>query len=52
MAWGQHKAGIVRAAIEGEVTPQVTASFLQEHEHVRFVVDQAGAGALTRYRTP
>ncbi|HTB80683.1 MAG TPA: glucosamine-6-phosphate deaminase [Opitutaceae bacterium] len=52
MAWGQHKAGIVRAAIEGEPTPQVPASFLQEHEHAQFVLDQAAAGALTRYRTP
>ena len=52
MAWGQHKAEIVRTAIEGPVTPQVTASFLQEHDHVQFVVDRAAAGALTRYRTP
>jgi glucosamine-6-phosphate deaminase len=52
MAWGQHKAGVVRAALEGELTPQVTASFLQEHDQARFVLDQAAAGALTRYRTP
>ncbi len=52
MAWGQHKAEIVRAAVEGPVTPQVTASFLQEHDNVHFVVDRAAAGALTRYRTP
>ncbi len=52
MAWGQHKAEIVRSAIEGPVTPQITASFLQEHDHVQFVVDRAAAGALTRYRTP
>ncbi|HUL53494.1 MAG TPA: glucosamine-6-phosphate deaminase [Opitutaceae bacterium] len=52
MAWGQHKAGIVRAAIEGEITPQVTASFLQEHDQVQFVLDQAAASALARYRTP
>ena len=52
MAWGQHKAEIVRTAIEGQVTPQVTASFLQEHDHVQFVLDRAAAGALTRYRTP
>jgi glucosamine-6-phosphate deaminase len=52
MAWGQHKAGIVRAAIEGELTPQITASFLQEHDQAQFVLDQAAAGALTRYRTP
>ena len=52
MAWGQHKAEIVRAAAEGPVTPQVTASFLQEHDNVHFVIDRAAAGALTRYRTP
>ena len=52
MAWGQHKAGIVREAVEGPVTAQVTASFLQEHDHVDFVTDRAAAGALTRYRTP
>lgn len=52
MAWGQHKSEIVRAAIEGPVTPQVTASFLQEHDQVQFVVDRAAAGALARFRTP
>ena len=52
MAWGQHKAEIVRAAVEGPITPQITASFLQEHENVHFVIDRAAAGALTRYRTP
>jgi glucosamine-6-phosphate deaminase len=52
MAWGQHKAEIVRAAAEGPVTPQITASFLQEHDNVHFVIDRAAAGSLTRYRTP
>lgn len=52
MAWGQHKAEIVRAAVEGPVTPQIAASFLQEHDQARFVIDQAAAGSLTRFRTP
>ncbi len=52
MAWGQHKAEIVRAAAEGPVTPQITASFLQEHDQIQFIIDRAAAGALTRYRTP
>ncbi len=52
MAWGQHKAGIVRTAMEHEVTAQVTASFLQQHENALFVLDHAAAGALTRFRTP
>ncbi|SDR81217.1 glucosamine-6-phosphate deaminase [Opitutus sp. GAS368] len=52
MAWGQHKAGIVRNAVEGGVTAQVTASFLQEHDNAIFILDHAAAGALTRFRTP
>jgi glucosamine-6-phosphate deaminase len=52
MAWGQHKSAIVRAAIEGAASPQVTASFLQEHDNAIFVLDQAAASALTRFRTP
>ncbi len=52
MAWGQHKADIVRAAIEGEAGAQVTASFLQEHPAALFVLDAAAASSLTRYRTP
>jgi glucosamine-6-phosphate deaminase len=52
MAWGQHKAEIVREAIEGPVTAQVSASFLQDHDQALFVLDQAAAGALTRFRTP
>ena len=52
MAWGQHKAEIVRIALEGPVTPHVTASFLQEHDQAEFILDHAAAGALTRFRTP
>ncbi|HEY4301725.1 MAG TPA: glucosamine-6-phosphate deaminase [Candidatus Didemnitutus sp.] len=52
MAWGRHKAEIVRAAVEGEPTSKVTASFLQEHDQALFVLDQGGASALTRFRTP
>jgi glucosamine-6-phosphate deaminase len=52
MAWGQHKAPIVRAALEGPAVAQVPASFLQEHDHAGFVLDEAAAGDLTRYRTP
>ena len=52
LAWGQHKADIVRSAAEGPVTSQVTASFLQEHDHIEFVVDRAAASSLARFRTP
>ena len=52
MAWGEHKAAVVRTAVEEEPTAQVTASFLQEHDNALFVLDQAAAGALTRHRAP
>ncbi len=52
MAFGEHKAAIVREAVEGAVSPTVAASFLQEHRDARFVLDPASAAALTRFRTP
>ena len=52
MAWGQHKAEVIRSAIEGEASARVPASFLQEHENALFVLDGAAASALTRIRTP
>ena len=52
LAWGEHKADVVRRAVEGEVTPAVAASFLQQHPDARFVLDRAAAGALTRFNHP
>ena len=52
MAWGRRKAGPVRAAVEGEVTIQAPASFLQDHDQVQFVLDHDAASALTRSRLP
>jgi glucosamine-6-phosphate deaminase len=52
MALGEHKAPVVRKAVEGEVTDEVTASFLQKHPHATFVVDEAAASHLTAVKTP
>ena len=52
MAWGENKARIVAAAVEGPVTPNVAASFLQEHPSATFVLDAAAAAELTRTRSP
>lgn len=46
MAFGEKKAAIVREALEGPVTPQVSASFLQEHEAATFYLDRKAASAL------
>lgn len=52
MAFGEGKAPILRRAVEGEVTPAVAASFLQEHPHVSVVLDRAAASELTPVKTP
>ena len=52
MAWGSNKAGIVREAVEGKMTDQVSASFLQKHGNATFLIDRAAASSLTRFRFP
>ncbi len=52
MATGEHKARIVRRAVEDEASRDVTASYLQLHRNATFYVDRAGAGELTREKTP
>jgi len=52
MATGEHKAPIVRQAVEEPPTREVTASYLQEHNNATFYVDRAAGGELTRVKTP
>ena len=52
LATGEHKAPIVRRAVEGEVDHEVAATFLQRHPAVTFYVDGPAAAGLTRVATP
>jgi glucosamine-6-phosphate deaminase len=52
MAWGSTKAPVIREAVEGDDTEHVPASLLQNHDDVTFVVDEAAAAELTRYKSP
>ncbi len=52
MAWGEGKSRVVARAVEGEVTTQVAASFLQNHPNARFVIDSAAAAEMTRFKAP
>ncbi|WP_281336505.1 glucosamine-6-phosphate deaminase [Flavobacterium eburneipallidum] len=52
MAWGEGKSNIIKASVEGPVTNQVPATFLQEHSNTTFVLDKAAASKLTRIQTP
>lgn len=51
MAWG-NKAGIVARAVEANVTEQVPASILQQHDNCTFVLDASAASELTRFKHP
>ncbi|MBD5199922.1 MAG: glucosamine-6-phosphate deaminase [Bacteroidales bacterium] len=52
MAWGENRAAIVKATIEGPVTENVPASFLQLHNHTRIALDLSSAEDLTRLSQP
>lgn len=52
MAWGEGKAGVIKKALEGEITDQIPSSFLQKHDDCLVVLDQAAASELTRVKTP
>ncbi|HUC82383.1 MAG TPA: glucosamine-6-phosphate deaminase [Flavisolibacter sp.] len=52
LAWGQGKADVVQKAVEGNVTESVPASLLQQHNDCTFVLDEAAASQLTRYKSP
>ena len=52
MAWGEGKASVVHKAVEGPITDQVPATFLQNHADAQFIIDQAAAAELTREKTP
>uniref|UniRef100_UPI0025E9453A glucosamine-6-phosphate deaminase n=1 Tax=Mucilaginibacter sp. TaxID=1882438 RepID=UPI0025E9453A len=52
MAWSAKKAPIVKKAVEGEISGEVPATYLQLSDHVEFVLDEDAASELTRFDTP
>jgi glucosamine-6-phosphate deaminase len=52
IATGEHKADVVRRSVEGEVDPDVAATYLQSHPNTTFYLDPAAAAELTRIKTP
>ena len=52
MAWGEDKAKMVKACVEGKMTDNIPASFLQMHNNVQVVVDLSAATFLTRIHHP
>ena len=52
MAWNVTKAGIVKKAVEGPITAEVPATYLQLSDNVEFILDTEAASSLTRFDTP
>lgn len=52
MAWSKKKAPIIKKAVEGEMSGDVPATYLQLSDNVEFVLDQDAASELTRFNTP
>jgi glucosamine-6-phosphate deaminase len=52
IATGEHKANVVRRAVEGEIDVEVAATFLQRHPNTTFYLDHPAAAELTRFKTP
>ncbi|MFO1021605.1 MAG: glucosamine-6-phosphate deaminase [Planctomycetales bacterium] len=52
MAFGEHKASVIRKTVEGDVTDEIPATFLQKHPNITFVIDEAAASKLTSIQTP
>ena len=51
LAWGD-KASIIARSIEGDVTEQIPASVLQNHDDCTFVIDELASSDLTRNKAP
>ncbi|HEX8377397.1 MAG TPA: glucosamine-6-phosphate deaminase [Pedobacter sp.] len=52
MAWNQKKASIIKKSVEGDISAEVPATYLQLSENVEFVLDEDAALDLTRFDTP
>jgi glucosamine-6-phosphate deaminase len=52
LATGEHKAEIIRKAVEGEIDLEVAATFLQRHPNTICYIDRAAAALLAPVATP
>ncbi len=52
MAWGEGKAPIIKETVEGDITGQIPATYLQNHSNAEIILDKAASAELTRVKTP
>ncbi len=52
LAWGSSKAEIIKKTVEGEISSQIPATFLQLHPNTTFVLDEGAIAECTRINKP
>ena len=52
MMWGEEKTVIAKELIEGAVSENYPATYLQEHRNIQVIIDEAAAQELTRVKEP
>ncbi len=52
MGWGQTKAPVIHKSVELDDIEEIPASLLQNHDDCTFVLDEAAASELTRFKSP
>ncbi|CAL2085270.1 glucosamine-6-phosphate deaminase [Tenacibaculum sp. 190524A05c] len=52
LAWGLNKAKVIQKTIEGQVTSQIPATYLQDHKNATFILDEESSSELIRIKTP
>lgn len=52
LAWGINKSDIIKETIEGQISANVPATYLQQHENTTFILDKEASAELTRVKTP
>ena len=52
LAWGINKSEIIQKTIEGEVSPILPATYLQNHNNSSIIIDKEAASFMTRINTP
>ncbi|MCA9064363.1 MAG: glucosamine-6-phosphate deaminase [Planctomycetaceae bacterium] len=52
LAFGENKSRIVQRTVEGDISPAVPATYLQQHGNCEFLLDSAAAAGLAREISP
>jgi len=52
LAWGHNKASVVKETIEGEISSEIPATYLQRHPNATFILNDEASQELTRIKTP